>query len=167
MSLLLYRPVAKWIVMPAETRASWVEPLVTVGTGLHGRRDIPPLDRLPPEFRETYPPLVTKANEQKRRFWTTYMSGIGRYGLWQRYSTVEGAWIYIWLLAEDGALRYVHDHTRDGGAAATAVDTYTPKSAQLGFFRDGKFVQGAPASDDSPILVIQLDIGRYDPVRFY
>lgn len=164
---LVYRPIAKWVVTPSETRAPWVEALATYKTGFDGISEIQPLDRASPVFREMHMEAILDANEQKRRLWTTYKSGQGRYGVLRRYSTVEGAFIYTWLLAEDGRLRYIHDRTRDGGAAATAVDTYTPISARMGFMRDEKFIEGEPAAEDSPILVIQLDIGRYSPARVY
>ena len=147
----LYRPVAKWMVMPAETRASWVEPLATVGTGLHSQNEYSTIR----SFDD--PAIIAKANEQKRRLLAIHALGKGKYGLFMRYCTIEGDWIYIWLLAEDGKLRYVHDHTRDMGSPPTAVDTYTSQSARLGFMRKGKFVEGEPGPKDSLVLVIQLD----------
>ena len=166
LAFVLYRPIAKWAVMPSDTHASWVEPLATEGTGLCRVSELWPASFQLPEMQERYSPLI-KANEQKRHLLATYFAGKGRYGLFRRYSTVEGAWIYTWLLVKDGHLRYVHDHTRDGGAPATAVDTSIPKSVRVGFLRDGEFVEGAPGPKDSPIVVIELDIGRYDPARFY
>ena len=167
LAFVVYRPIAKWAITPSDTRAAWVEPIATFGTGLHGQVELPPFDRQPPVYGEMYSAIAIKANEQKRRLWTTYTSGSGRYGLFHRYSTVEGAWIYQWLLAEDGRLRFIRDTTRDGGAPATAVHSYVPTKAGIGFLRDGTFIEGEPGPEDSPILVIQMDIGRYDPARFY
>lgn len=163
----IYRPIARWWVTPPETRAVWVEPLATWGH----IAETSPLD---PIRQEKVYLAVSKSNEQKHRLWEVFTSGKGHYGLATRYSTVEGAWIYTWLLAEDGKLRYVHDHTRDGGgmgttylAPGTGVDIYAVRNARLGFLREGNFIEGQPGHDNSPILVLEIDIGRSAPERFY
>ena len=165
-AFVVYRPIARWAVTPSETRAPWVEQLATIGSGFHGHAECSPSLLLDPFSRESYGPIIVASNEQKRRLWEIYTSKKGRYGLASRYSTVEGAWIYNWLLVEDGKLRFIHDHTRDGGAPATAVETYTLKGARLGFLSDSKFIEGQPGADDSPILVFELDTGRRKSARF-
>ncbi len=144
-AFVVYRPIAKWAVTPSETRAPWVERLATYGTGFHSHYETAPLHLLGPDNLK----IVSQSNEQKRHLWEIYTSGKGCYGLASHYSTVEGARIYTWLLVEDGKLRFIHDHTQDGGAPATAVDTYTLKGARLGFLRDYKFIEGQPGKENS------------------
>lgn len=152
--------------MPAETRASWVHPLATSETGLYSVRELPRSKVQHPTMDDRYSSLE-EANEQKRDFISTYYSGEGKSGLLRRYSTVEGARIYSWLLVDEGKLKYVKDSTRDGGAAATAVDSYVPKALRVGFLKDGKFIEGEPSANDSIVIVIELDIGRHYNVKFY
>jgi hypothetical protein len=164
-ALLLYRPVARWIVTPSAVRASWVEPVADARYfGFHA--ELPTFGEDPHKAYEHFD-AVLQANEQKRRLYRAAQDHKGKFGLFRRYSTVEGDPIFTWLLVEDGRVTYVHDHTRDGGAAATAVDTHTPKTFKLGFMRDHKFIEGDPTPNDSQKVVLELDIGKYDKVYFH
>src|ERR1019366_4361286 len=124
-------PVARWIVTPSAVRASWVAPLADAAW-FRSDPELPTFGRPPEELYQHFD-AVLEANDQKRRLFRAAQSGQGKFGLFRRYSTVEGRPILTWLLVEDGRVTYVHDHTDDGGAPATAVDTHTPKTVKLGF----------------------------------
>ena len=163
---IAYRPVVKWFSMPSVTRADWVESLATLGIGAARANELPPWDGHSQENQRDYSAIV-KANDQKRHLMEVFNSGKGHYGLLQRYSTVEGQPIYSWLIVEDGKMKFIEDCTRDGGAPPTAIHVSTPKSVRVGFYRNGKFIESTPSSQDSPVRIIQLDIGKYDLVKFY
>lgn len=163
----IYRPVVKWIVSPWDTRASWVEPLATFGSGVHSNPEFPPFARLRPGMEEEQK-LILKSNKQKLKVIETFKAGKGRYGVLQRHSTVEGAWIYTWLIANEGKLTYIRDTTRDGGAPPWSVHSYPVKSFRIGHIEKSKFVEGIPTETDSPMIVLELDTDRYGgPSRFY
>jgi len=165
--VMLYRPVLRAMVMPAETRAAWVEPLATVGTEWAHVAEIPPLEQIPPVSRGKCE-VVEQADAQKRKLLAVYRSGKGKYGVMRQFPTVEGKWISAWLLAEDGRLRYVRDRTHDDGGTPLDVETSEVKGVRVGFSSAWKFVEGEPTAKDSPILILELDVaGRSEPVKFY
>jgi hypothetical protein len=145
------------LCLPRAVHSSWVERLATTGTGYAGIRELFPGGE---DAHRAYPnaEAVFKASEQKRRFFKLLTAGRGRMGLFRRFSTVEGDPISEWLLVEDGKLTYVHDSSRDAGAKPWAVYVWSPVEFAVGFMREHNFVEGEPASTDSPVLVYQLRV---------
>jgi hypothetical protein len=163
--VFLYRSVARWIVTPSAVRASWVEPLADASY-FRSRPELPTFGRPPEELYQHFD-TVREANDQKRRLFRAAQSGQGKVGLLRRYSTVEGRPIRTWLLEDGGRVTYVHDHTGDEGAPATAVDTHTPKNMKLGFLSDRKFLEGEPGTNDSQKVVLELDFATRSKVYFH
>jgi len=100
--------------------------------------------------------LVFKANDQKRKLYTMYTTGKGEYGLSRQYSTVEADPIETWLLVQDSKVTFIKDSSHDGGAPPYAIHTRTPLKIKLGYLHDRKFIEGEPASTDSPVIVFKL-----------
>ena len=163
--VILYRPVVRWIVTPSAVRASWVEPLADASY-FRTRPELPTFGRPPEELYQHFD-TVLEANDQKRRLFHAAQSGQGKVGLFRRYSTVEGRPILTWLLVDGSRVTYVHDHTGDGGAPATAVDTQTTKTVKLGFLSDRKFIEGEPGTNDSQKIVLELGFAEYRTIYFH
>ena len=168
---IVYRPVIHYLSLPRAVRASWVEPLSTLGTSYYtGPRELH-MDEGSRKLGEYE--YVFKANEQKRRLYAVLKSRNGRMGLRQRYATIEGRLIVAWLLVQNGNLIYVHDSSRDGGAPPWSVSSRTPLEIKLGLMRYDEFVEGEPSSADSPVIVFQLKVHnllesrQIDDVYFY
>lgn len=157
---------ARWFAAPEVTRAPWVETLATLGTREWRQRELPPWDQFSREDYTDFDALLN-ANNQKKKLYEMFKSGKGCFGLKRRYSTVEGDWIYEWLIVEDGNMTVIQDSTRDGGFSPSAVYIYVPKTVLTGFYKNGEFVEGEPSSEDSPIRVVQLDVGRSRSIEFY
>jgi|GEM_PF-4457213 len=151
---IAYRPVVHYLSLPRAVFSSWVEPLATTGTRYRQRE----LFTGGEDARKLYEDLdpVFKANEQKRRLFATLNSGRGKMGLLRQYSTVEGRPIREWLLVQNGMLTEVKDSSRDGGAPPWAIYRRVPLACRMGFMRDGKFTEGEPSTNDSPVIVFQL-----------
>lgn len=154
---IIYRPVTHFACLPRAVRASWVEPLATTGTAYRFAQE---LFTGGEDARKVHGEnkAVFVASEQKRKFYATFKSGTGKAGLLRRYSTVESKPILAWVLVQDGKITYVEDCSRDGGAPPWAVYNRVPLDFKLGFMCEGRFVEGEPASTDSPVIVFQIRV---------
>lgn len=156
LALFLYKPAKRVAMTPLAVHASWVEPL---RESRLGRRSVLGMsdDKTAREYwGDEMVDDIERVNEQKRRLFATWQSGRGKMGLSCRFSTVEGDPIFVWVLVENGSARFIQDDMQDAWRSSAGVETLTAKAMRLGFYREGKFVEGEPGPRDSPIIVLEL-----------
>ena len=154
--IFAHSALMRLVLIPPYAYSSWVEDIAAPALFFHEGISSMTLAQVDAKFGPQRAAELRRTNEQKRKFYATWKSGNGRYGLRRSYSTVEGDRIVEWWLVRNGVITLVHDATRDEYGRWPGVERHHP-GVKIGVLGPQGFVEGDPGPDSAAIIVLRFD----------